>query len=221
MFLNGREYYLIAILIILISIVGFMWSFEKRKPQTREIVVLAVMTALAVAGRMMFFITPQFKPCAAVIIITGIMLGKEAGFLCGVLTAFVSDFFYGQGPWTPWQMIAFGIIGLVSAVFFAGRRKTLAYNKVVLCVYGFIMTFAVYGLIMDSATVFMYTDSPSWQVFLGTYATGIFFNAIHGLSTVVFLWLLGKPFFNKLERIKKKYGMYIHSSTTSQQLKNQ
>ena len=97
MLFKGREYYLAAILIIVISIFLFMWSFEKRKPKTREVVVLAVMTSIATLGRVMFFMLPQFKPCVAIIIITGIMLGKQAGFLCGALTAFVSDFFFGQG----------------------------------------------------------------------------------------------------------------------------
>ena len=201
MLFKGREYYLAAILIIVISIFLFMWSFEKRKPKTREVVVLAVMTGIATLGRVMF------KPCVAIIIITGIMLGKQSGFLCGALTAFVSDFFFGQGPWTPWQMFAFGIIGFISAIVFQ-KRKYLAYNKVVLCVYGFIMTFVVYGLILDTATVFMYTDRPKISSFMSTYAMGIPFNIVHGIATVVFLLLLAKPLFNKLSRMKEKYGMY-------------
>ena len=195
MLFKGREYYLAAILIIVISIFLFMWSFEKRKPKTREVVVLAVMTSIATLGRVMFFMLPQFKPCVAIIIITGIMLGKQAGFLCGALTAFVSDFFFGQGPWTPWQMFAFGIIGFISAIVFQ-KRKYLAYNKVALCVYGFIMTF------------FMYTDRPKISSFMSTYAMGIPFNIVHGIATVVFLLLLAKPLFNKLSRMKEKYGMY-------------
>ncbi|MFR6563881.1 MAG: ECF transporter S component [Eubacterium ventriosum] len=127
MLFKGREYYLAAILIIAISIFLFMWSFEKRKPKTREVVVLAVMTSIATLGRVIFFMLPQFKPCVAIIIITGIMLGKQSGFLCGALTAFVSDFFFGQGPWTPWQMFAFGIIGFISAIFF--KKKVLSLQQ--------------------------------------------------------------------------------------------
>lgn len=208
MFLNGREYYIISIFIILCAVVLFMWSFERKKPEAREVVVLASMTAIAVVGRVMFFMTPQLKPCAAVVIITGIMLGKEAGFLCGVLTAFVSDFFFGQGPWTPWQMIAFGLIGFTSALVFSGRLKALIHKKIVLCVYGFIMTFFVYGFIMDTATVFMYTDQPKISNFVAVYVSGIVFNMIHGVSTAAFLWLLAEPLFKKLNRIKIKYGMY-------------
>lgn len=208
-FLQGKEYYVAAIIIILFSVVAFMLSFERRKPQVREIVVLAVMISLAVVGRVTFFMTPQFKPSVAVIIITGIMLGKQAGFLCGELTAFVSDFFFGQGPWTPWQMMALGIIGLMAAVVFSGKRKKLTENKIVLCVFGFFVTFVVYGLIMDTSTVFMYMDEPTVEAFVATYSTGLIFNMIHGVSTVVFLLLLAKPFFAKLNRIKMKYGMYL------------
>ena len=117
-----RGYYFTSMCIIVISIFIFLWSFEKRKPKTREIVTLAVMTALAVVGRLAFFMTPQVKPCAAIIIITGVMLGRQSGFLCGALTAFVSGFFFGQGPWTPWQMIAFGIIGFLSGVLFSKKN---------------------------------------------------------------------------------------------------
>jgi energy-coupling factor transport system substrate-specific component len=192
-----------------VAIFFFLWSFERRKPQTREVVVLAVMTALAVAGRMIFFMTPQFKPCAAIIIITGIMLGKESGFLCGAMTAFVSDFFFGQGPWTPWQMVAFGIIGYVSAILFSGKFRKWKDNRYILCGYGFLMTFVVYGLILDTATVFMYTDEPKAATFAAAYASGLVFNAIHGISTVIFLWILSGTFIRKLERIKIKYGIFI------------
>ena len=207
-FFQGKEYYAAAMIIILFSVVVFVLSFEKRKPQAREIVVLAVMISLAVVGRVTFFMTPQFKPSVAVIIITGIMMGREAGFLCGALTAFVSDFFFGQGPWTPWQMAAFGVIGLVSALVFSGKRRRLAENKMALCAFGFFITFIVYGLIMDTATVFMYTHEPTLEAFITTYSTGLIFNMIHGMATVIFLLLLAKPFFAKLNRIKLKYGMY-------------
>lgn len=207
-FLLMRSYYVVAIFIIIISIAVFLWSFEKRKPKTREVVLLAVMAALAVVGRVAFFMTPQFKPCAAIIIITGIMFGKQSGFLCGVLTAFVSDFFFGQGPWTPWQMIAFGMIGLLSAVIFSGKRIKKAHNKILISVYGFLVTFLLYGIIMDTATVFMYTDTPKLSTFIATYASGIFFNFVHGLSTFVFLFLISDVTLKKLERLKNKYNIF-------------
>ncbi len=203
-----RGYYFTSICIIAISIFIFLWSFEKRKPKTREIVTLAVMTALAVVGRLAFFMTPQVKPCAAIIIITGVMLGRQSGFLCGALTAFVSGFFFGQGPWTPWQMIAFGIIGFLSGVLFSKKNIKYAYNKWIISIYGFLATFIIYGFILDTATVFMYTDAPKTETFVATYLSGIVFNLIHAASTFVVLFLISNATIKKLERLKIKYKMF-------------
>lgn len=203
-----RGYYFTSMCIIVISIFIFLWSFEKRKPKTREIVTLAVMTALAVVGRLAFFMTPQVKPCAAIIIITGVMLGRQSGFLCGALTAFVSGFFFGQGPWTPWQMIAFGIIGFLSGVLFSKKNIKYAYNKCIISIYGFLATFVIYGFILDTATVFMYTDTPKTETFVATYLSGIGFNLIHAASTFVVLFLISNATIKKLERLKIKYKMF-------------
>lgn len=203
-----REYYVISIVIIIAAILWFMWSFERKKPQEREVVMLAVMTAMAVVGRTIFIVTPQFKPCAAIIVITGIMLGKQSGFLCGALTAFVSNFIFGQGPWTPWQMIAFGLVGLISAVIFYGKRERYADNRILLGIYGFLITFLLYGFIMDTSTVLMYTDKLRFSTFMATYLSGLYFNIIHGLSTLIFLLILSKSIFSKIRRLKVKYGMF-------------
>lgn len=203
-----RGYYFTSMCIIVISIFIFLWSFEKRKPKTREIVTPAVMTALAVVGRLAFFMTPQVKPCAAIIIITGVMLGRQSGFLCGALTAFVSGFFFGQGPWTPWQMIAFGIIGFLSGVLFSKKNIKYAYNKWIISIYGFLATFVIYGFILDTATVFMYTDTPKTETFVATYLSGIGFNLIHAASTFVVLFLISNATIKKLERLKIKYKMF-------------
>ena len=203
-----RGYYFTSMCIIVISIFIFLWSFEKRKPKTREIVTLAVMTALAVVGRLAFFMTPQVKPCAAIIIITGVMLGRQSGFLCGALTAFVSGFFFGQGPWTPWQMIAFGIIGFLSGVLFSKKNIKYAYNKWIISIYGFLANFVIYGFILDTATVFMYTDTPKTETFVATYLSGIGFNLIHAASTFVVLFLISNATIKKLERLKIKYKMF-------------
>lgn len=203
-----RGYYFTSMCIIVISIFIFLWSFEKRKTKTREIVTLAVMTALAVVGRLAFFMTPQVKPCAAIIIITGVMLGRQSGFLCGALTAFVSGFFFGQGPWTPWQMIAFGIIGFLSGVLFSKKNIKYAYNKWIISIYGFLATFVIYGFILDTATVFMYTDTPKTETFVATYLSGIGFNLIHAVSTFVVLFLISNATIKKLERLKIKYKMF-------------
>ena len=204
----GDRLYLIAsVVLIILAIVLFVCAFEKKKPSTKDVVLISVMISLAVIGRLVFFMIPQFKPCAAIVIITGIMLGKQSGFLCGVMTAFISDLFFGMGPWTLWQMIAFGLIGVISALIFNDKRieKMRGYGKLILCIYGFLITFVLYGLIMDTATVFMITDKPKLSIFVATYASGVVFNLIHGLSTFIFLYLMANPLSKKIRRILIKY----------------
>ena len=204
----GDRLYLIAsVVLIVLAIVIFVRSFERKKPGTKDVVLLSVMISLGVVGRLVFFMIPQFKPCAAIVIITGIMLGKQAGFLSGVMTAFISDMFFGMGPWTLWQMIGFGLIGLISAIIFNQERieKMGGFAKLILCTYGFLVTFLLYGLLMDTATVFMVTDKPKLSTFVATYSAGIVFNMIHGVSTFIFLYLMANPLSKKIKRILIKY----------------
>ena len=205
----GDRLYLIAsVVLIILAIVIFVRSFERKKPGTKDVVLLSVMISLGVVGRLVFFMIPQFKPCAAIVIITGIMLGKQAGFLSGVMTAFISDMFFGMGPWTLWQMIGFGLIGLISAIIFNQERieKMGGFAKLILCTYGFLVTFLLYGLLMDTATVFMVTDKPKLSTFIATYSAGIVFNMIHGISTFIFLYLMANPLSKKIKRVLVKYG---------------
>ena len=132
--LGDRQYYFISLLIIIYTMVPFFMVFEKRKPKARELVVIAVLCAIAVAGRAMFIYLPFFKPLVAIVIITGIAFGGEAGFLCGAVSGFVSNFIFGQGPWTPWQMFAYGIAGFLAGVL---HQKGLLQKKLLpLSVFG-------------------------------------------------------------------------------------
>nr|MCR4945038.1 ECF transporter S component [Clostridium sp.] len=132
--LDDKKYLFISVSIVILTIAAFIMSFENRKPKAREIVLISVLSALAVTGRMAFFMIPQFKPVMAIVIISGITLGAESGFLTGALAMFVSNFFFGQGSWTPWQMFAFGIAGFISGLIFFGRN--IRKNRIVLCIYG-------------------------------------------------------------------------------------
>lgn len=203
--LDDRKYYFISLLIIIYTMLPFAMIFEKRKPQSRELVVTAVLVALAVAGRSAFFMLPQFKPVVAIVIISGVCFGGEAGFLVGALTGFISNFFFGQGPWTPWQMFCFGVIGFLAGIFFKKgflKKKTLS-----LCIFGGLSTFFIYGGIMDTSSVMMFNAKLSLGAIITAYASGFWFNIIHSASTVIFLLFISKPMIEKLDRIKIKYGI--------------
>ena len=202
---DSRFYYGVGLLIILISFVVFALGFEKRKPRAREIVMLVCMISFAVIGRVIFYMTPQVKPCAAIIIITGIALGKKAGFLTGAMTAFVSNFFMGQGPWTPWQMFSFGIIGFLAGILY--QKGILKARKRDLCIYGFLSVVLIYGGIMNPASILMSYGYITPASLVAFYISGIPVDLVHALSTVIFLWFLSRPLLEKLERIKKKYGL--------------
>lgn len=203
--LNDRKYYFISLLIVLYTMIPFAMVFEKRKPQARELIVIAVLSAIAVAGRAAFFMLPQFKPVVAIVIIAGVSMGAEAGFLVGAVTGFVSNFYFGQGPWTPWQMFCFGIIGFVAGLLF--KKGLLKKTRISLCVFGGLATFIIYGGIINIGSLMMFTSEFSWKALLATYISGFWFDMVHAIATVVFLYFISRPMLEKLDRIKTKYGL--------------
>jgi energy-coupling factor transport system ATP-binding protein len=204
-FLGDRKYYFISMLIVLETMLPFALVFESRKPQARELMIVAVLCGIAVAGRAAFFMLPQFKPVVAMVIIAGVAFGGETGFLVGAAGGFVSNFFFGQGPWTPWQMFAFGIIGFLAGVLF--RKGLLRRHPVTLAAFGAIVTFVLYGLLMDTSMVLIYQSQPNRAMFLAAYLQGVPFNLVHALATFTFLTAAARPMLEKLGRIKVKYGL--------------
>ena len=202
----GESGYLISsLLIILYIMVPFYLSFEKGKPQAREVVLIAVMVALAVVSRAAFFMVPQFKPMLAVIIIAGVCLGAQSGFLVGSMSAFVSNFLFGQGPWTPFQMLAWGLIGFFAGMLAANLLKSK--SPVALSIYGFFAVFLLHGGITDLWTLLGMSSRPTLAMALTVYGTGFIFNIILAVATVIFLLLLTRPMIEKIQRVQRKYGL--------------
>lgn len=197
-FLNDRKYYFISILILIYTMIPFFMIFEDRKPQGRELIVIAVLSAIAVAGRGAFYMLPQFKPVVAIVIIAGVCFGAESGFLVGAMSGFVSNFFFGQGPWTPWQMFCFGIIGFIAGILF--KKGRLKKNKLQLCIYGGLSTFFIYGGIINIGSLLMFTSHFSFKALMATYASGIPFDLVHAAATVFFLFIISNPMIEKLDR---------------------
>ncbi len=204
-FLGDRKYYFISLLIIIEIMLPFVFIFENRKLHARELVIISVLCAVGVAGRTVFFMLPQFKPLIALVIIAGVCFGGETGFLIGAMTGFVSNFFFGQGPWTPWQMFAIGVIGYLAGVLF--KKGFLSTTRGSLCVFGGLGTIVIYGGIMNPASVIMWQAKPTAEMLISSYAMGLPFDIIHAAATVFFLWFAAGPMIEKLERIKVKYGI--------------
>ncbi|MBQ7901461.1 MAG: ECF transporter S component [Clostridia bacterium] len=180
-------------------------GFEASKPKSRELVIISVLCAVTVAGRSAFYMLPQFKPVAALVILSAVCFGAEKGFLVGAVSAFVSNIFFGQGPWTPWQMLCFGAVGYVAGLIFA--KGIVRPSRITLTVYGGVAIMVLYGGIMNPASVIMYQPEPTWEMIVSSYVMGIPYDAIHAVSTMFFLWFASEPMIEKLERVKIKYGI--------------
>lgn len=198
----GRKHYaLSSLLVTLMSLVLFSCGFEQRKTGTRRMILVAVMTALSVVGRFVFAVIPAFKPITAVVVITAIYIGSEAGFLTGSLSALISNFYFGQGPWTPFQMLSWGLIGLFAGLL----SKPLKKSRVMLSLYG-IFAGAGYSLIMDVWSVMWYNGAFNPTLYAASLAAALPHTIFYAVSNVIFLNVLARPFGEKLARVKIKYG---------------
>lgn len=204
-FFNDRKYLLISLFIVFYSMIPFFLTFESRRPQAREVLIIAVLTAIAVAGRAAFFMVPSFKPVMAFVIISAVCFGAESGFLVGALSMLVSNMLFGQGPWTPWQMFSMGIIGFLAGILF--QKGWLKARKVSLCIFGFWAALFIYGGIMNPVSLLMSSYAITKRNLLAIYISGLPVDMVHGAATVIFLLLASKPMIEKLERIKIKYGL--------------
>jgi len=195
---DEKKHIIIALAVALLALLLFAAGFEKKSTGTRRMVIVAVMTALCFAGRFI----PFLKPIAALTIITALYLGGEAGFLVGALSAVLSNFYFGQGPWTAFQMLAWGLIGLFAGIF----SEKLLKSSTLLLIYG-AMTGIAYSFIMDIWTVLWYNQGFNMKLYAAALVSAIPYTVSYAVSNVLFLYLLAPPFGEKLQRIKIKYGV--------------
>ncbi len=202
MVFGNSSYSIISMLIAVIGCVPFFLTFEKKENNTRKTVILAVMTALSVAGRFIFAPLPFFKPVTAMVIISAMYFGSEFGFMVGSLSAVISNFYFGQGPWTPFQMFCWGIIGFLAGIL----SNRLLRSKIVLVLYG-VFSGVVYSLIMDVWTTLWADGMFNISRFIASVSASLPIIGIYIVSNVIFLLILVPLFSKKIIRIKTKYGL--------------
>ncbi len=195
---DNSRHIIISLGVAAMSLLVFISGFEKKKTGTRRLVIASVMTALCVLGRFI----PLFKPITALTIITGMYLGGETGFLVGAMSAVISNIFAGQGPWTAFQMLAWGLIGLIAGIL----ADPLKRSRPLLLTYGAVTGIA-YSFIMDIWTTLWYSGEFDVSVYLTALVTAIPYTVSYAVSNFVFLWFLAKPFGEKLSRLHIKYGV--------------
>ena len=194
-----RYYILISLFIIAGSLAIVFARLDKRRTGVRRLTLISVMIALSIVSRFIFAALPAFKPMSAIVILTGVYLGPEAGFLCGALSAFLSNFYFGQGPWTPFQMAALGIIGFFAAHLFSRKR-----NIPLLCLYG-LLSGVFYSCFLDTWTMLWTYGTINGEGYLAALAAAIPYTILYSVSNVIFILLLDPPFGKRLGRIITKY----------------
>lgn len=195
---DEKAHAFVSVLVAMLSVILFLCGFDRKKTGTRRLILISVMIALSVVGR--FF--PLFKPVTAFAVIAGMYFGAEAGFLTGSFSALISNFYFGQGPWTPFQMFAWGILGFAAGLM----GKPLKKSRVMLYGYAF-LSGILYSLVMDIWTVLWELGGFSAEVYLAKMLTALPHTLLYAVSNVIFLLLFARPFGEKLERVKLKYGV--------------
>lgn len=203
LFLRNTSYAVIMVAFAVLCNLPFLLSFEKSKTTTREIVLIAVMVALTVVSRLIFAPIPSFKPVTAMVIITGIAFGAKAGYMTGAMSALLSDIFFGQGPWTPFQMLVWGIIGFFAGILFCNKKLHIWLVVIYSTICG-----VIFSLVMDIWTVFAIDGNFSFLRYSEVLLASLPIMAVYAVSNFVFTLVLTKPFLKKMLRIKDKFAVF-------------
>ena len=196
--LDATAHIWVSVAVAILALVLFVAGFEQKAIGTRRTVLVSIMIALCIVGRLI----PFFKPVTALVVLCAIYLGPQAGFYTGALSALLSNFIFGQGPWTPFQMLAWGLIGLLAGLL----AKPLQKSRVWLLLYGLFAAVA-FSAVMDVWSVLWMSGTVSASAYLAALLTALPHTALYAVSNLLFLWLCAKPIGDKLQRIKIKYGV--------------
>jgi energy-coupling factor transport system substrate-specific component len=191
-----------SVLVLTVALtVGFTW-YERSRPPARVLALVAALAALAAIGRVAFAAFPNVKPTSDIVLFSGYALGGAPGFAVGALAALVSNVFLGQGPWTPWQMASWAVVGLIGAGFgrlMRGREPNRLLLALVCGVSGF-----VFGALMD---MYQWTLAAEHTLasYLAVSGTSFAFNVLHAGGNVVFALILGPAFIRALQRYRRRF----------------
>lgn len=194
---------LLTTIVVALALLPFIIGLERDELKPKNIMPIVVLAALAVAGRIIFAPLPNIKPVSAIVIVAGVIFGKRSGFITGMLAALVSNIFFGQGPWTLWQMYAWGLMGYGAGVL---SDQGILKGRISVLVYGALAPLG-YGFILDSYYFIGFVGETTLVSAMGAYGLGLTASIPHAVATVAFLVLIYLPWVRKLERIKLKYGI--------------
>jgi energy-coupling factor transport system substrate-specific component len=184
-----------------VLLAGFAW-YERSQPPSQVVALVAALAALAVAGRIAFAALPNVKPTTDIVIFAGYALGGAPGFAVGALAALVSNFWFGQGPWTPWQMAGWGLCGVLGAALALGTRNAGRLTLAATCGFAGIL----YGALLNFSLMATYGGDLTWQRFGVLEARAIPFDAAHVAGNVALALLAGPAMVRMLVRFRQRFA---------------
>lgn len=179
---------------------GFAW-YERSRPTSQVVALVAALAALAVAGRIAFAALPNVKPTTDIVIFAGYALGPAPGFAVGGLAALVSNFWFGQGPWTPWQMAGWGMCGILGAGLAVVRPRAGRLTLAVVCA----LAGVAYGALLNFSLMATYGGDLSWQRYLALESRAVPFDAAHAIGNAALALVAGPAMIRMLVRFRERF----------------
>ncbi len=193
-----------------VLLAGFAW-YERSRPPAQVLALVAALAALAIAGRIAFAAFPNVKPTTDIVIFAGFALGGPAGFAVGALTALVSNFWFGQGPWTPWQMMGWGMCGLLGAALGRGGREANRWTLAAVCGFAGI----AYGALLNFSLMATYGGDLSLRHFLVLESRAVPFDAAHAIGNITFALVAGPAMIRMLTRFRERFEWRTPATATA------
>jgi energy-coupling factor transport system substrate-specific component len=191
---------LLATALVILAIAAFFFEFEERAASSKEIALISMLATISAVLRVPFAALPNIQPCTFLIICSGYAFGPVAGFMVGAITPLVSNFFLGHGPWTPYQMLAWGLCG-VSAAYL--RRFNPGRNM--LALFGIIWGY-LFGWIMNIFYWTAYVYPLTFTTFMVTQLSSLWLDTFSAVGNLIFLGLFGRKTIAILERFRKRFA---------------
>ncbi len=191
-----------SLVVLGIALLAGFWWYERQHPPAKVVALVATLAALAALGRIAFAPVPSVKPTTAIVLIAGVALGGAPGFTVGAVAALASNLFFGQGPWTPWQMTAWGLVGVLGAVIARGGGRDIGRVPLALwCGAAAVM----FSAIMDLSTWVTFTGSHTVREYLVIAGAALPFNVAHAIGSVAFGLAFGPALLRALARFRLRF----------------
>lgn len=196
---GAADWGMVSLILVTAVLVGGIGLASARLTSAQQLALVAALAAFATASRLLFASLPNFKPVTFVVLTSGAALGPSTGFMVGATTALVSNLFFGQGPWTPWQMLAWGAIGAIGGLMCRGGRQPRRWELILV---GGVLSVAFDWFV--SLWMYLAFTARTWPAFIALYGQGLVFDVSHAAASCLFCALFGVQMVALIARFRRR-----------------